>query len=105
MEGDTHASELLTSPAGREFVENAPDAVVVIGGDGCIMLVNTAAESMFGYRRNVLLGQQYTVLLPCGLTTRRRYVRDGVPSDAGIENRADLNAYGRRREAPNFLSK
>lgn len=98
VEGDTHASELLTSPAYREFVENAPDAVVVIGGDGCIRLVNTAAESMFGYRRNVLLGQQYTVLLPGGLTTRRRYVRDGVPPDAGIEDGAGLKVNGRRMD-------
>ena len=48
----------------RGLLEFAPDAIVIIGGDGRIRLVNTQADVMFGYDRGELLGQPVEVLLP-----------------------------------------
>ena len=40
----------------RGLLEFAPDAIVIIGDDGRIRLVNSQAEVMFGYERGELLG-------------------------------------------------
>src|SRR5579872_3262385 len=39
----------------RELLDTAPDAMVVVGGDGAITFVNLQTERIFGYRRAELL--------------------------------------------------
>ncbi|MBT3345447.1 MAG: PAS domain S-box protein, partial [Gemmatimonadetes bacterium] len=48
----------------RSFLELAPDAVIVVDGNGCIVLANAQAERTFGYRREELLDQPIEVLVP-----------------------------------------
>jgi PAS domain S-box-containing protein len=48
----------------RQFVESAPDAVVVAEPDGTIVLVNAQTEELFGYRREELLGAKVEILVP-----------------------------------------
>ena len=48
----------------RQFVELAPDAILVADGDGRILLVNQEAEKMFGYLRQDLFGRSIEILLP-----------------------------------------
>jgi PAS domain S-box-containing protein len=47
-----------------DLVEAAPDAMIVVAGDGAIVLVNRQAEQVFGYARGELLGQPMEVLVP-----------------------------------------
>jgi PAS domain S-box-containing protein len=44
--------------------EMAPDAIVTVGRDGKILLLNSQAERMFGYRREELAGQPIEKLMP-----------------------------------------
>jgi len=48
----------------RGLVDSAPDAMVIVDGDGRIELVNHQAEAMFGYGRGELLGRPVEVLVP-----------------------------------------
>jgi len=48
----------------RAMVDAAPDALVMVGEDGIIELVNHQSEVLFGYDRGELLGRPVEVLLP-----------------------------------------
>jgi PAS domain S-box-containing protein len=48
----------------RVVVESAPDAVLMTDTRGTIIFVNGRAESMFGYRREEILGREVEVLVP-----------------------------------------
>lgn len=57
-------------PAGQSerplegFLEAAPDAMVIITGDGVIARVNRQTEKLFGYRREELIGRPVETLMP-----------------------------------------
>ena len=48
----------------RELLEAAPDAIVEVDRDGRIALANAAAEAIFGYKRDELLGESVERLIP-----------------------------------------
>jgi len=48
----------------RDLLEAAPDAIFEVEQDGTIILLNAAAEAMFGYAREELLGQLVEKLVP-----------------------------------------
>ena len=48
----------------RRLLDSAPDAMVIAGHDGRIVLVNSQTEKLFGYSREELLGQPVEVLVP-----------------------------------------
>ena len=48
----------------RSLLESAPDAMVIIGHQGKIELVNSQTEKLFGYKREELLGQLVEILVP-----------------------------------------
>lgn len=48
----------------EQVVESAPNAMVMVNGDGQIEMVNTQAERVFGYSRDELLGKPVDDLVP-----------------------------------------
>ncbi|KWO88030.1 hypothetical protein WM32_09525 [Burkholderia ubonensis] len=48
----------------RQVVEAAPNAMIMVNGDGRIVLVNSQTEKVFGYARKELIGQGIDVLVP-----------------------------------------
>jgi PAS domain S-box-containing protein len=48
----------------RSLLEAAPDAMVICREDGQIVIVNSRTESLFGYSREEMLGQQMMLLVP-----------------------------------------
>ena len=62
----------------RGLLEAAPDAMVVVNQRGEIVLLNLQAEKQFGYRRDELLGQKVSNIVPQGFA--ERLVADGLRS-------------------------
>jgi PAS domain S-box-containing protein len=48
----------------RSLLEAAPDAMLISREDGCITLVNSRTEELFGWPRDLLLGRPLTMLVP-----------------------------------------
>lgn len=51
----------------RLVVEAAPNAMVMIGDDGIIVLINSQTENLFGYSRGELVGRPVELLVPTRL--------------------------------------
>ncbi|MFT3698677.1 MAG: PAS domain S-box protein [Kofleriaceae bacterium] len=47
-----------------ELLDGAPDAIVIVGGDSRIQLVNRQTEALFGYTRSELVNQPLETLVP-----------------------------------------
>jgi PAS domain S-box-containing protein len=87
----------------RGLLEAAPDAIVGVHADGRIALINAQAESLFGYHRDDLIGQQVEILVPEAAreahpTHRTGYFADprSRPMGAGME------LVGRRKDGSEF---
>ena len=48
----------------RALLEYAPDAMVVVNGNGKIVLINEQTTNLFGYTKDELIGQSLEILLP-----------------------------------------
>jgi PAS domain S-box-containing protein len=87
----------------RGLLEAAPDAMVIVGDGGRIVLVNSQTEQLFGYSRDELLGQPVEILVPerfrAGHPDRRRgYFRESRARPMG----AELDLFGRRKDGSEF---
>lgn len=48
----------------RNFLERAPDSIIVVREDGIIQLVNAQTVKMFGYHREEMIGNRIELLMP-----------------------------------------
>lgn len=87
----------------RSILETVPDAMIVIDVAGNIVSFSAAAEEMFGFREDELLGENVSVLMPSPDRERHdgymaRYVRTGERRIIGIGRLTNA----RRRDGSNF---
>jgi PAS domain S-box-containing protein len=61
---ETVGTALSSDALFRGLLDAAPDAIVIVDGEGRIALVNRQTEELFGYPREELLGELVEVLLP-----------------------------------------
>ena len=87
----------------ERLFEYAPDAIVVIDHDGTLAHLNAQVESIFGYRRDELLGKPVEVLLPERF--REQHVRHRGTYIAQPRMRsigAGLDLWGQRKDGSEF---
>ncbi|MEJ2008408.1 MAG: PAS domain S-box protein, partial [Acidobacteriota bacterium] len=87
----------------RALLESAAQAILAVGPDGRMAIVNTTAEQMFGYTRDDLLGQPLEMLLPEGLRDTHRQHRAEFfahPGNGPMGTGLDLS--GRRKDGSEF---
>jgi PAS domain S-box-containing protein len=85
------------------LLEAAPDGMVVVNQGGEIVLLNARAESQFGYRRDELLGQKVTNIIPEGFA--ERLIADGTRTAAEAlaqQIGTGIELMGRRKDGSEF---
>lgn len=95
----TRTPSLLAEEHASRLLDTAPDAMVVVGTDGRIHLVNIQTEQLFGYTRAELIGESLEMLIPqrsrrghAGHVTRFFADPDARPMGSGLE------LFGRRKD-------
>jgi PAS domain S-box-containing protein len=87
----------------KEMLEAAPDAMVVVNQGGEIILLNLQAEKQFGYRRDELLGQKVTSIIPDGFAERLLADELRSPADARAQQiGTGIELIGRRKDGAEF---
>jgi rsbT co-antagonist protein RsbR len=86
-----------------DLMESAPDAMLVIDGEGKIVLANAHAERLFGYKVEELIGRSIEMLLP----ERFREKHPGYPNKYFLEPQvrslgAGISLSGLRKDGREF---
>ncbi|MBC7902375.1 MAG: PAS domain-containing sensor histidine kinase [Gemmatimonadaceae bacterium] len=79
--------------------ENATEGIILTGKGGQIVLINPAAERIFGYTNSELIGQLIEVLVPNQFKPNHHLLRDGFyakPSNRVMGHGRDL--HGKRKD-------
>jgi PAS domain S-box-containing protein len=84
------------------FLEAVPDAIVGVVADGSILMVNAQAETLFGYGRDEMVGQQLEILVPSSAgdhsQLRAMYFQEPEPRPMGL----GMELSGKRRDGSEF---
>lgn len=87
----------------QALLEAAPEAMLVVNEEGNMVLANAEVETMFGYRRDELLGSPVEMLVP--LSYRARHPSHRADFLAAPRRRLmgpGLNLYGMRKDGSQF---
>jgi len=83
----------------RLVVEAAPSAMIMVNTDGCVTLVNTQTEAVFGYSRQELLGRAVETLIPERFRSHHTDYRLGYLGDARARPMgAERELFGLRKD-------
>jgi PAS domain S-box-containing protein len=89
----------------RALLDSAPDAMVILGPNGKILLVNAQTERLFGYSRAELIGEAIEVLVPERFRERHPQYRAGYFEDPRPRPMgAGLDLFGRHKDGREFAA-
>ena len=100
-----HESQELRAFSGAEYqaiIDSLPDALLVLAQNGTIILMNAAAERMFGYSRQELLGQDHRILLADGYRLGFQRLFKTLRAEKGSGHGSPFEAYGLRKDGTEF---
>jgi PAS domain S-box-containing protein len=87
----------------EQLLESAPDAMVLVDSGGRILAFNGQAETLFGYRREELLGQPIEVLIPERMRPQHCQARVDYTQQPGCRPMGiGLEVVGRRKDGGEF---
>ncbi|EPG72752.1 PAS domain S-box protein [Leptospira fainei serovar Hurstbridge str. BUT 6] len=87
----------------RGLLESAPDAMVIVGKDGRIILVNSQTEKIFGYKREELLGEEVEILVPDRFHANHQIYRNGFFTRPIARSMgAEQELFARRKDGTEF---
>jgi PAS domain S-box-containing protein len=87
----------------RQLLESAPDAMVIINGEGKIVLVNVLAEQMFGFSRDELLGEPVEIVVPHRYRRgHREYVAKFIETPRTRPMGTNIEIWGLRKDGSEF---
>jgi PAS domain S-box-containing protein len=87
----------------RTLFEFSPDAILICDAQGHIREANARVESLFGYKREELVGQPVEVLVPERFHTAHPKHRDNFAREPRMRPMGvGLELYGRRKEGSEF---
>lgn len=85
------------------LLEAAPDAMVVIGPDGHIVLANTQASRLFGWEQDELLGRPVELLIPEAVhEIHRKHRSEYVDEPRYRQMGSGLDLFARRKDGSEF---
>jgi PAS domain S-box-containing protein len=100
---DSIAKLTLSDESFRGLLEAAPDAMVVVNGDGEIVFVNAQVEKLFGYHREELLGKGIELMVPQHLREKHSAHRAAFSAQPRLrEMGAGLELHALRKDGSQF---
>lgn len=87
----------------RRLIESAPDAMVIVNGEGVIELINIQTEKLFGYTKKELERQKVEMLMPerfTGMHIKYRELFSRSPKSRYMGEGREL--MGRRKDGSEF---
>ncbi|OBH07007.1 MULTISPECIES: PAS domain S-box protein [unclassified Mycobacterium] len=100
---DVTAEHRRTESMFHGLLEAAPDAVVIVGSDGRIMLANAQTDEMFGYEREDLIGMEVEALIPPRLRQAHEHHRATFFASPKVRRMGvGLELFGLRRDGTEF---
>jgi PAS domain S-box-containing protein len=87
----------------RMLLEAAPDAIVIVGQEGRVALVNAQTEQLFGFVRDELVGRKVDILLPERFREKEMLRPSGYVRDISTRReRSSFELVGRRKDGTEF---
>ena len=108
VSGDGHRDQILTALEEtashyKAILETTVDAIITIDNHGIVQTFNSAAEKIFGYRAEEVIGNKVNMLMPEPYRSEHdnyigRYLKTGVPKIIGLGRQVT----GQRKDGTGF---